>query len=1111
MMDDPTRLTDAERAELLAAYDDHLAATGPAAPPMPSADPALDEDLACLELLDTLRPRPHAPHTSDESDDPRYELKELRGTGGVGRVWLAYDAELGRDVALKELRPERAADPAFVARFIREARITGRLQHPGVVPVYELAPQSGDEPSYYTMRLVQGRTMSEAARDYHRRRKAKETNSLDLIRLLNAFVAVCNAVAYAHTRGVIHRDLKGQNVVLGEFGEVIVLDWGFAKEEKDRPEENDDLVAPITSPGPTLQDETQAGQVLGTPAYMAPEQAAGRLDLIDRRTDVFGLGAILYEILTGDPPFTGADTRSVVQKARCGEPPPPAAVWPGVPRSLAAICARAMAREPADRFAAATDLVREVQHWLADEPTESYREGPLERLRRWGRRHQPLVAGLAALVVTATLTGGVAMVAVEGERTRAAQARAVAEGEKADTIAKAAAEKAAADERAQRLLEQRLYYHRVGLAERELDAQNLRRATELLADCPVGLRGWEWRVLDRLCRSDQTILRGHTAAVATVAYAPDGRFIASGGHDKTIRIWDATDGRELFALSGHTSVVAAIAFVGPDRLASAGWDGSVRVWDLSARAELFTVPHPGRPVHRLVHSPKANLVATVASDHIIRLWNSTDGRAVAELSGPGPHLLFSIGFSPDGRYLAAAAGDRVLIWDLTTRQEVGRLGGFETLVKYVAFSPDGRYLATGEGDLTRDDPGRVKLWEVAGWMQLATLGRHAEQVNGLAFTPDGRRLLSVSQDTTIKVWDVETRQEALTLRGHTDAVRGLAFDPAGGRLVTAGSDGTLRFWDGSPSAPGTPQFQLHALSGHRDAVFGVAFTPDGRRVVSSTNQNDLIVWDARTGTVLATHNLPESQVRGFAVAISPDGKALAAGTTDGRVFVMDAETGRKKRVLQGHQPGPIKSLAFGSNGPRLASAGWDRTVRVWDLANGDKPLTLTGHGDAVLGVAFDPDGRHIASAGFDGTVRVWDAGSGNSVKTLHGHNGRVLGVAYSRSGRLLASAGYDGTVRLWDTSTWGTVRTLKGHAAGVSGVAFGPDDHLLATCSDDWTARVWDLTTGTAVRVLRGHTDRVHAIAFHPNGTCLATAGHDRTVRIWAAPTRTPDLRRETP
>jgi PAS domain S-box-containing protein len=292
----------------------------------------------------------------------RYCRLRLHATGGIGRVWLAHDSDLGRDVALKELRPERAEHAEYGARFLQEARITGQLEHPGIIPVYELVHARDGQQPFYTMRFVKGRTLSEAARAYHDKRLAGQADALELPTLLNAFVTVCNSVAYAHSRGVIHRDLKGHNVILGDFGEVVVLDWGLAK-LVGCPEREAAGATIVLDEAGADSGHTAQGQALGTPAYMAPEQSAGRLERIDRRTDVYGLGAILYEILTGAPPFTGHNTEEVLRKVREEEPVSPRQLWPEVPPALEALCLRALAKQPEDRPAAAAELAQEVQGW----------------------------------------------------------------------------------------------------------------------------------------------------------------------------------------------------------------------------------------------------------------------------------------------------------------------------------------------------------------------------------------------------------------------------------------------------------------------------------------------------------------------------------------------------------------------------------------------------------------------------------------------------------------------------------------------------------------------------------------------------------------------------
>jgi tetratricopeptide (TPR) repeat protein len=398
-----------------------------------AADGAVRGALAAVgdEVLARSLPPPPAPWMGEPTlvptndDAPRYAMLRLAGVGGVGRVWLVRDGSLGREVALKELRPDRA-DPDSWNRFVREARVTGQLEHPGIVPVYEVGRRPQDNQPYYTMRFVHGRTLRDAIAAYHERRTRIEAGPLEVRELLGAFVQVCQAVGYAHSRGVLHRDLKPHNVALGDYGEVMVLDWGLAKVLSE-PQREASRAAHDT-PGRPLAPEadaeaTQPGELLGTPAYMAPEQADGRLDLLDARTDVYGLGAILYHLLTGTPPFDGQDTPEVLERVLHGVPRRPRELVADTPPALEAVCLRALARRREERYPTALALAAEVQHWLADEPVTAYREPPAVRLARWGRQHRTAVTAAAALLLTATLALAVGLVVVNAERSQTAQAR----------------------------------------------------------------------------------------------------------------------------------------------------------------------------------------------------------------------------------------------------------------------------------------------------------------------------------------------------------------------------------------------------------------------------------------------------------------------------------------------------------------------------------------------------------------------------------------------------------------------------------------------------------------------------------------------------------------
>jgi WD40 repeat protein/tRNA A-37 threonylcarbamoyl transferase component Bud32 len=1102
----PDPASDTRRVTWLAAYDEALACR--VAPP--GGDGAAADDLAVLHLLDQLRPpRPaHSPAGSSRDPDSRYVLRGLHAEGGIGQVWLAFDNELGREVALKALRPDRAADAALAARFLHEAQVTGRLQHPGIVPVYELAPgvdpAGVDEPPFYTMRLVQGRTLTEAIQAYHARRAAGTASPVEKTTLLTAFVSVCHTIAYAHARGVIHRDLKPANVALGDYGEVVVLDWGFSKEIRvdrgQRTEDRNDVVPPRCETKSGVH--SVAGQIMGTPAYMAPEQADIGGGRIDERTDVYGLGAILYELLTGQPPYPGEDTTEVLGRLRERPPPRPKLVRPRVPLALEAICLRAMARDPKDRYQSATEVAREVQHWLADEPVEAYREPPPARAMRFGRRHPALMAGALALVVTALFAAGLGEVVLRQQQALAAEER-----------AKSVTSHALAMERAQEAQQLRLYLHRIALAERTIAANNPSGAMALLNDCPQHLRNWEWYCLDRLCRTELRPLRGHTSTVHAVTFAPDGGTLASGGFDHTIRFWDAATGLPRGVLTGHSGVIYDLSY-SPDgtRLASASWDGTVRVWDTATRGTVLTLGGHGGHVEFVRYSPDGRRIYSLAADQSIRAWDAATGR-LQDTFRPGWRP-WSLSVSADGKLLGVGCADGVVrLLEAATWREVRLLEGHRYPVRAIAFSPKGDLLATGDGDMGRDDVGEVKVWEVPSGREIFGFRNHTDPILRVAFA-DNTRLASASQDQTVKIWDLQTGQEALTLRAHSDTVRCVAFSSDGRRLASAGADRLVHVWDTAaipgdtaPAKRGTAP--IRTIAAHADRALAVAFGRDGREIASVGADRTIRTWDPLATSLgsepLQAFQLPRlgDRVPGadadyFAVTYSPEGDQIATANTAGTVLILDA-TGHPIHVLTGHGAGPIRGLAYRPRRRQLASAGWDRSVVVWDVEVGKKLRSLQGHTEPVNGVAYAPDGHWLASAGNDQTVRIWDAESGVELRSLRGHSSGVLAVAVSPDGSVLASVGNDGTVRLWDTTIWRVRAVLREHTSGVRAVAFAPDGRRFATAGNDWTVRVWRASDGEEVTALRGHTDRVHGLAFSPDGRTLASVGYDGTVRLWDA------------
>ena len=1086
----------------------------------------------------------------------RFQVNEVLGRGGQGEVWKAIDPELDREVALKVIKPGLKGSQPTLTQFQREAEMTGKLEHPNIIPIYEAGKATSDGSPYYVMRILREHSLQVAIDTFHRslmdsasecrNRSSRSDTQTEhytkgLRELLNRFVDICDALAYAHSRGVIHRDLKPANVMLGEFGETLVVDWGLATVVNRANSDNTTgmgrvRLSPVDDP-----EKTQTGTAIGTPTYMSPEQAAGKIRELGPATDIYTLGAILFCILTGQAPIGARPKTSsvstsgpqssnqnwlsvlqVVEHAKQGRFPKPRLIQPLVPPALEAVCLKAMSLRPEDRYQSATDLRAEAQRWLSDEPVSAWREPFTVRARRWIRRHQTMVVSTSAVIIVAALSLSVLSVVVTGknrdlktandaERTARGQAEAneqrAIEGETlarqnerraidGETLARKNEQRAIEGEQkaeAARLVAEQneqlavrraeetrrsLYFSSIALADAMRRRNQSRQAEETLDRCPPDLRNWEWHYLRRQC--DHSIrTMDQQAAVSSVAVSPDGSLIAS---------------------------AAGGVYIGVSRDS-----GCVHIWDAATGQRLRTIKVTAGSVSSVAFHPGGNTIVTACTKGIVAVWTISNGTLVREI-GRHTGIAHSAVFDSKGeRILSGGADGAAKLWNSETGELIHEFA-HDSAVKDVALSHSGLKAATASSKAYR-------LWDI----QSGKLDRELPTTDGgsnwtfhafpsvcfMERDSVAPTLVTPQENATHDVgyWNTGNSM-ALPWRGHTESVLDVASHPGHKRVGSVSWDLTVRIW----SPRGVPE---RILLGHDDAIHCVAWSPSGEQVVSGSRDGTIKIWNALVDP--EAMQLSKKSVEGL--TLSPDGQWVGGNFTDS-ISVWSLETGsevlkvpKKDRFTVDKPlsptckvhvlPGSRGVVVLDKQNAHLLSLETGETLHTWEVFKRD-PGNATEWQSAL-----SSDGQQLAVFSKWEGISVW----GVSRLTMRPTK-RIPAVGLpamirfdpDNEGRLTAFAGVVGILRADIHSGEITRQAIDGLGASVASAALSSDGRLLAITPSSRNKNgshgateidLFDVSKRQFLRTLKGHQYVVRSLEFLPDGSRLISGSWDRTIKIW--------------